>query len=99
MRVVPSMMGVVLLSGCMAASGPPPAGDAQPDSRLCDASAVQSFVGQQATEQTGAQILAQSGARSLRWGAPNSAWTMDFREDRVNVRYDEQMAITTISCG
>ncbi|MHA7819982.1 MAG: I78 family peptidase inhibitor [Erythrobacter sp.] len=65
----------------------------------CDAAPVQSYVGREATSPLGAAILEQSGAKSLRWGAPNSAWTMDFREDRVNVRYGQDTRITDITCG
>ena len=65
----------------------------------CNAAAAQSHVGKAASAQTGTAILADSGARSLRWGPPGGAWTMDYREDRVNVRYDSQMAITEITCG
>ncbi|WP_232367400.1 I78 family peptidase inhibitor [Altererythrobacter lutimaris] len=66
---------------------------------LCAADGVQSYVGQNADRETGMEILKASGARILRWGAPNSAWTMDYREDRVNVRYDRAMTITDITCG
>lgn len=65
----------------------------------CNAANAQSHVGQQATQATGAAILKDSGARSLRWGPPRSAWTMDYREDRVNVRYEDAMTITEITCG
>ena len=65
----------------------------------CNAQAAQAFVGQAATQKTGAAIREASGARILRWGPPDSAWTMDYRQDRVNVRYDHEMMITTISCG
>ena len=44
--------------------------------------------------------LAQSiGASTLRWGPPGSAMTMDFREDRLTVSYDEQMVVTRLNCG
>lgn len=52
-----------------------------------------------ATGETGARILSASKAKTLRWGPPNSAWTMDYRDDRVNVRYDASMVITGITCG
>ncbi len=65
----------------------------------CNAGAAQYHVGHDATQAMGAAILKDSGARSLRWGPPNSAWTMDYREDRVNVRYDEAMTIVEITCG
>lgn len=66
---------------------------------ICDAETVQSFVGQTIKAETGEQILVRSGAASLRWGPPDSAWTMDYRADRVNVRYDRAMTITDITCG
>lgn len=92
------------LPGCMASTAgngadraeavPPP-----PNAMVCDAAAAQSFAGRGADQAVGDAILKASGARSLRWGPPNSAWTMDYREDRVNVRYDAQMTITDITCG
>ena len=86
------------LAGCMTMSGNE-AAPTQPATGICDASAVQQFVGQRASQQTGDAILAQSGAKTLRWGPPDSMWTMDYREDRVNVRYDRDMAITAVTCG
>lgn len=75
---------------------PPPAERAQ---KVCDAGPVQGLVGEKATPEIGARILEQSGARTLRWGPPRSAWTMDYRPDRVNVRYDDDMVIEAITCG
>ena len=86
-------------------NAPPPSASAPPQEPLrpppgpCDASAVQTYVGQQATGGIGEAILAASRAKMLRWGPPNSMWTMDYREDRVNVRYDERMMITAVTCG
>ncbi len=71
----------------------------EPAARMCDASAVQGHIGHDASAAMGAAILTQSGAATLRWGPPNSAWTMDYREDRVNVRYDDAMKIIEITCG
>lgn len=65
----------------------------------CDAAAARYHVGHDATAQMGAAILKDSRAGTLRWGPPNSVWTMDYRADRVNVRYDEAMKITEITCG
>lgn len=70
-----------------------------PQGNRCDAAPVQSYVGDRAMQVTGGMILVESGARTLRWGPPDSAWTMDYREDRVNVRYDADMTITAITCG
>lgn len=73
---------------------PPP-----PVPMTCNAAKAQDYIGQNATQSKGEAILRASGARSLRWGPPNGAWTMDYREDRVNVRYDAAMTITEITCG
>lgn len=73
---------------------PPP-----PVPMVCNAAPVQYHVGRDATQATGEAILKESGARTLRWGPPNAAWTMDLRQDRVNVRYDANMKIIDITCG
>jgi hypothetical protein len=65
----------------------------------CAAQPAQVLVGQQASASTGSRAVTLTGARTLRWGPPNSAWTMDYRQDRVNVRYDEAMKITEVTCG
>ena len=92
------------LSGCMTTADATPAepeyiereaGSGSP----CDAAPVQELVGETATAELGARILAESGAATLRWGPPDSAWTMDYRPDRVNVRFDRDMAVTAITCG
>ncbi|HSM53056.1 MAG TPA: I78 family peptidase inhibitor [Erythrobacter sp.] len=78
----------------------PPAPQASaPAERVCDAAAAQGHIGHDAPQAMGAAILKDSGAQTLRWGPPKAAWTMDYRRDRVNVRYDDQMKITAITCG
>lgn len=86
------------LSACMSA-GPPANIADRANGGECDAGPVQYHVGGTATSEVGEAILTESGARRLRWGAPDSAWTMDYRTDRVNVRYDGTMTITEITCG
>jgi len=66
---------------------------------MCNAAPAQYHIGHDATQSMGEAILKDAGARSLRWGPPNAAWTMDYRQDRVNVRYDERMKIIEITCG
>ncbi|MBL9069653.1 MAG: hypothetical protein JNM03_06620 [Sphingopyxis sp.] len=86
------------LAACAATSGdaePAPA----PVPATCSADAGASFVGQTATPELGAAILKATGARTLRWGPPRSAMTMDYRQDRVNVMYDDAYKIERITCG
>ncbi|WP_066555513.1 I78 family peptidase inhibitor [Croceicoccus bisphenolivorans] len=65
----------------------------------CDATSVQSMLGRTASSETGAQLLAETGARTLRWVPPRTAVTMDYRADRLTVSYDDAMIIDRISCG
>ena len=69
------------------------------DDAPCNATDLQGMIGQRVDVEMGERLRRGSGAKDLRWAPPNSALTMDFREDRLTVSYDEQMAITQISCG
>lgn len=97
MRIVTLTLLALPLMACATTSPEEPVGNGE--AATCNASAVRSYVGQTASPATGAEILRMSGARSLRWGPPDTAWTMDYRPDRVNVRYDRAMMITDVTCG
>lgn len=99
MRKVLAVFSILPLAACATAYGPGDVAEAPSSGSLCDAAAAQGHIGHDATEAMGAAILKDSGARTLRWGAPGAMWTMDYRQDRVNVRYDEAMTITEITCG
>lgn len=100
MRMAMLMIGAALtLAGCAGtgAQGPstPPALADGP----CRNDGLDRFVGQVASSETGAALLAESGARTLRWGGPGMAMTMDFRPDRLTVTYDAATIIQTARCG
>ena len=78
-------------------AGPAPA--TPPSAAECSADGAQSFIGQTASAETGAALLAATGARTLRWVAPGMAVTMDFRADRLTVSYDAAYKIDRVSCG
>jgi hypothetical protein len=65
----------------------------------CDATGVRNFVGALATADVGAVLIKRSGARTLRWLAPGSMATMDYRQDRLNVRVDGRNFVTGLDCG
>ena len=101
-----AMTGAVTigLSACVinVSDDAPDRGDAVPPlptPMTCNAEKAKYHVGHDATQAMGGAILKDSGARSLRWGPPGGAWSMDYREDRVNVRYDGNMKITEVTCG
>lgn len=91
----------LLAAGCYSSDGDEVASTPAPpqEAQACDAQAAGSYAGKKATEEAGAAILAETGSRTLRWGPPRAAWTMDYRQDRVNVRYDDDMTIIDITCG
>ena len=92
------LLALLLLPACTMAANQPPAPPTA-GAGQCSTDGLEAFVGQKATAELGAQLLAKSGARTLRWGAPNTAMTMDFRPDRLTVSYDDAMVVTRASCG
>ena len=91
------------LAACVTA--PAPQAPGEPERRpvdagaMCDAEPVQYHLGHTASQGMGAAMLAESGGRSLRWIAPRTAVTKDYRRDRLNVTYDDDMVITGAYCG
>lgn len=83
------------LAACATTPGP----DSEPTSGACTAEPARTYIGQRADAASGAAIQRATGAATLRWGPPDSAWTMDYRANRVNVRYDRTMTITEVTCG
>ncbi|MFN3424773.1 MULTISPECIES: I78 family peptidase inhibitor [Novosphingobium] len=71
----------------------------QAQAGVCNADNLQSHVGHKASAASGETLLRLSGARTLRWGPPRSAMTMDYRADRLTVAYDDDYTIVRISCG
>lgn len=98
MRMIPATALCLVLAACAGQAGPgtPPLADAQGS---CSHDGLDAFTGKQATAETGAALLKASGAKTLRWGGPGTAMTMDFRPDRLTVSYDETMLITAARCG
>ncbi len=100
MRVVAGLIGLgLMMGGCM-----PTLEDEEIPTRedprfTCDAGKVQSMIGQVASQSLGGEAVRTSGARTMRWIAPDSAYTMDFRTDRLNIHLDARNRVTKINCG
>lgn len=88
--------GAAALSGC-ATTSPGPGGPGE--EAVCNAEPAQRFVGEKADVAHGLTIQQVTGASLLRWAPPRSALTMDFRQERVTISYDDAMNITMITCG
>jgi hypothetical protein len=89
-------LAAVALAGCATAPGP---GPQSPSGGACNAGPGQAFVGQQVSEETGRKILAATGARILRWAAPDMMMTMEFSPERVTVHYGTDNRIGQVVCG
>lgn len=90
---------VALVSLALAACSTLPANGSGPPGGKCSSEGLERYVGQEPTEATGAAILRDSGARTLRWIPQGSAVTMDYSEQRVNVKLDPQNRIEAVTCG
>ncbi len=87
--------GACALSGCATA---PAVGD-RPGEDTCRAEPGQAFIGQRASAETGAAIMAATASRTIRWVPPRTAVTMEYGFGRVTVSYDDDYRITGVSCG
>lgn len=76
-----------------------PGADPGAEQRVCNADAVQSLVGQEATEAVVTKATADSQSASVRVLRPGDAATMDFRQDRLNINVDDAGVIEKIGCG
>ena len=85
----------LLAAGCAtAAEEPPVRGGGR-----CDAAKAERLLDRPATAELGAEALRLTGATSLRWIAPGDMVTMDYREDRVNLRLSPGRKVVRITCG
>ena len=89
------LLAVALLGGCAAVAEP--AGKPAPS--LCDDRALGSFVGRPASAELGAEMLARSGARLLRWVVYGSMITMEYSSERLTVSLDERNRVEAARCG
>jgi hypothetical protein len=89
-KVLSIAAGAAALGGCATTYS---------ETNFCNAEPGQLFVGQKADAASGLAIRQATGADELRWVPPRTAVTMDFREGRVTVSYDDAMSITAVTCG
>lgn len=98
-------MRIVLVAGLFAATACTPvemrgeAPAAAPVVSACNADSLGDLVGKRASDARADVMQARSGARTLRWIAPNTAVTMDFRADRLNVYVDAKGRIERFTCA
>ena len=86
--------GLFVLAGCTTiADNTAAPGD------TCEAEPGQRFIGQRASAETGAAIMEATDSQTIRWVPPRTAVTMEYAFGRVTVSYDDNYAITAVSCS
>ena len=70
-----------------------------PVAAACNADSLGDLVGKRASDARADVMQTRSGSRTLRWIAPNTAVTMDFRPDRLNVYVDAKGRIERFTCA
>lgn len=93
MRAIGMIATALLVAGCMDGHPGP-----MPGPRICNAGAVQGFVGAQISPRLQSRLRARSGASSVRVVRPGEAVTMDYRRDRLTVDVNQRGRITGMRC-
>lgn len=70
-----------------------------PGSKCVQSGALDSFRGQVASTELGAQIMSAARARKLRWVPHGGIVTMEFDSLRVTVHLDQQSRVVSARCG
>ena len=90
------MMATLLTAGCATA----PAAEAEAGAGgKCDAARAQKLIGRAKSAKVRTEALRLSGAKTMRWISPDAMVTMDYREDRLNLRVDASGKIVKVDCG
>ena len=65
----------------------------------CDATQVQSLIGQPSSDAVARQAQQDAGAREVRTLGPQDMTTMEFVGERLNIEVDAKGVITGVRCG
>lgn len=96
MRYLLGLIAAVPLAACTIAQSQ--TGNGLPEGP-CRNEPLGQFVGQQASQELGARMLAASGARTIRWVPKGGIITMDFSPARLTVQLDGSNRVETARCG
>ncbi|WP_251865272.1 I78 family peptidase inhibitor [Achromobacter sp. Marseille-Q4962] len=67
--------------------------------KTCDASALQSMIGQKATPSVMEDLRTRSGSATARMLRPGQVVTMEYNDTRLNLIVDDKDVMTAIRCG
>src|SRR5215208_1206660 len=100
MRKLLLMWTPVLLVACANQNSlPVPISSVYPGSKCTPSVGLDSFKGQPASTELAAQIMTASRAHKLRWVSFGAIITMEYSDERVTVRLDQQNRVISAICG
>jgi hypothetical protein len=99
MRIALVAAAAAMASACTPVELRSETATATPEATACNAATLGDLVGKRASDARADVMRTRSGARTLRWIAPDAAITMDFVPERVNVYVDGKGRIERFTCG
>lgn len=99
MRRLISIIALAPIAACTIATSDQTASASAEPAGTCRSDNLAQFVGQAATQDLGARLLAASGARILRWVPKGGVVTMDFNPSRLTVQLDGSNRVESANCG
>lgn len=98
MKTLAAALASIAATACATVPAPADPVASDPSLPRCTPAVLASFVGQPATSEVGARMLAATGARTIRWVPVGTMVTMDYRFDRLTVRLGEDGRIAQANC-
>jgi Peptidase inhibitor I78 family len=92
-------LGLLPLAACTIATSDATGDTLPPVPAECRNEVLAQFVGQPASQELGARMLAASGAKTIRWVPNGGVVTMDFSPHRLTVQLDGSNRVERASCG
>lgn len=95
MRALLFALSALPIAACTIAESAPPG---LPEG-TCRNEPLSQFIGQPASQELGARMMAASSARILRWVPKGGVVTMDYSPSRLTVALDGANRVETARCG
>jgi hypothetical protein len=99
MRRLFATLALLPVAACTIATSDQTASPGSEPAGTCRNDSLAQFVGQAASQDLGARMLAASGARTIRWVPKGGVITMEFNPSRLTVQLDGSNRVESANCG
>lgn len=99
MRRLIATIALLPMAACTIATSDQTASPGSEPAGTCRNDDLAQFVGQSASQELGARMLAASRAKSIRWVPKGGVITMEFNPSRLTVQLDGSNRVESASCG